>query len=162
MDKVPSRANDASRRLPEDTGGVPTPVTPFKAIVCVVDDNADSLHIIRTALEHVGLLVLTARSAEAAVAIGERVLPDILVTDLSMPGKDGYWVVRRLREIWAQAGRRVPAIAITAYRETHPLEKARRAGFQEYMEKPLDPFRLQAVLGRVIASHRSPSDRETA
>jgi len=122
-----------------------------KAIVLVVDDNADSLGIIAGFLEHCGMRVFTAQSAEAAVQIGRTVVPDIVISDLSMPGKDGYWLLRQLRAVWCEHPL-TPAIAITAYRETQRRDKAIRAGFQEYVEKPLDLPRLLAIIGRALPS----------
>ena len=121
--------------------------------ILVVDDNPDSLDIIKKAFEHASRVhVFTARSAEAALRMARIMVPDVVICDLSMPGKDGYWLIRQLRTLWWDHPRAVPAIAITAYRETHDRNKAIRAGFNEYLEKPVDPFALLAVIGRIVSA----------
>jgi CheY-like chemotaxis protein len=127
--------------------------------ILVVDDNPDSLDIIKEAFEHASRVnVLTARSAEAALGMARVMVPDVVICDLSMPGKDGYWLIRHLRSLWSNHPRAVPAVAITAYRETHDRSKALRAGFDEYLEKPVDPFALLAVIGRIVAPLREGID----
>lgn len=119
--------------------------------VLAVDDNPDALDIIKKAFEHVSRVeVFTAQSAESALKLARVMVPDVVISDLSMPGRNGYWLIRHLRTLWASHPRTIPAIAITAYRETHDRDKALRAGFNEYLEKPVDPFTLFALITRLL------------
>jgi len=72
--------------------------------VLVVDDNADARELFKTILEYAGALVSVAASAEQAVRFFDHVVPDVLVSDVSMPGHDGYWLIRELRTREAARG----------------------------------------------------------
>ncbi|HEU5323251.1 MAG TPA: response regulator, partial [Methylomirabilota bacterium] len=65
--------------------------------VLVVDDDDDARQLVRTVLEYCGALVSTAATARQALHILERVTPDALLSDIAMPGEDGYWLIRELR-----------------------------------------------------------------
>jgi len=125
-----------------------------KTIVLAVDDNTDSLKIIKRLLEPLGLRVFTAASPDVALEFARVVVPDVVVSDLSMPKKDGYALLKDLRAVWARHPYAVPAIAITAYRESHHRDQAVSAGFAEYFEKPVDPTELSATIQRLVASVR--------
>jgi CheY-like chemotaxis protein len=132
-------------------GGMPAP----RLCAVVVDDNEDALQILTTVLRYCGTLVLAASSAAQAERICRVVRPDIIICDLAMPRRTGYELLRRLRARKDLSG--VPAIAITAYREEHSLQRARAAGFDEYLEKPLDAFDLYSLIERL--THRGGRPR---
>ena len=118
--------------------------------VLVVDDNADARDLFRAILQYAGALVSVAESAEQALAVLDRVVPDVVVTHISMPERDGYWLIEQLRAREATAGRVVPAIAVTAHAERWPRHFL-AAGFQGHLRKPIDPeelCRLVDTLGR--------------
>jgi CheY-like chemotaxis protein len=100
--------------------------------------------------------VLTAGSAEEAVPIVEHDRPDVLITDIGMPGADGYELLRRVRELGPARGGRVPAIALTAFARSEDRTRALRSGFMVHVSKPVDPSELvatvAAVAGRVSQS----------
>ena len=133
----------------EAAGGVPA----RRLHALVVDDNEDALQILTTVLRYCGALVLGARSASQAERICRVVRPDIIICDLAMPRRTGYELIRRLRARAALAG--VPAIAMTAYRESHSSRRALAAGFDEYLEKPLDAFELYALVERLTRHPRA-------
>jgi len=121
--------------------------------VLVVDDEEDARDISRMALESAGAIVSTAASAEAGFQAaarggegGNNPLPHILVSDLGMPGEDGYSLVRRLRADGVNA-RHLPAIALTAFANPEDRRRTLLAGFQVHMAKPVDPHDLIAVVG---------------
>lgn len=116
--------------------------------VLVVDDNHDTREMLRQLLTHAGALVTTVDSGERALAALQNVLADVVVSDLSMPRYDGRWLIRSIRGL---EGRQavMPAIAITAYRETEAESDALLAGFDAYLEKPLDFRRLIETIVRV-------------
>jgi CheY-like chemotaxis protein len=117
--------------------------------VLVVDDDRDTREMLRQILTHVGALVTTAADGESALAILRNVAADVVVSDLSMPRHDGRWVARNLRALGGRQGK-VPAIAITAYRETELERDALAAGFDVYLEKPLDFRGLIETILRVV------------
>jgi CheY-like chemotaxis protein len=73
--------------------------------------------------------------------------PDILVSDIAMPGIDGYELVRRLRSL--PGGGNIPAIALTAHASADARVQAFRAGFDTYLAKPIDPAELAAAVSRL-------------
>jgi len=107
----------------------------------VIEDNADSLDVLRIVLETAGATVQTATSAlEAFNAWDTRRGFDIVISDINMPGVDGYSFMRTLRA--RASGTEVPAIALTASARPEDAELARRAGFQEHLAKPVEERRL--------------------
>jgi PAS domain S-box-containing protein len=113
--------------------------------VLAVDDDSDSLELVRVVLEGAGASVTTAHSAGAALEALELRGPfEIIVSDIGMPEMDGYALMRRVR---ARAiGADVPAIALTAYARAEDAELARRAGYQEHLTKPVDHAQLLAAV----------------
>ena len=84
--------------------------------------------------------------------------PDVLISDIAMPDEDGYALMRSLR----QAGEDVPAVALTAFARREDAERARQAGFQVHMAKPVDPVRLVEMLAVLsgAAHHRAGASVE--
>jgi len=117
--------------------------------VLVVDDDADSLKLAAVALEQYGAHVTTARSGTEALEAMASEPPDVLVSDLGMPGLDG---LQLMREIRSRTGGNVPALALTAYAMEADAERTRSAGYTMHLSKPLDPRRLAAAVSR-LAGH---------
>lgn len=117
--------------------------------VVVVDDDQDSRHLLKMALEYCGALVTAVSSARDALRILTRVTPDVLISDIAMPHEDGYWLIEQLRQ---QAGgeSRVPAIAITAHGEEHGPHRTLAAGFRVHLKKPIDPWELCHAVASVV------------
>ena len=90
-------------------------------------------------------MVVTAGSAEEAVQILLRDTPDVLVSDIGMPGEDGYMLMRRIRSM-ADPNGVIPAIALTAYARIEDRVKAIHAGFQLHLSKPVEPVELIAMV----------------
>ncbi|MGH7388625.1 MAG: ATP-binding protein [Candidatus Rokuibacteriota bacterium] len=110
--------------------------------VLVVEDEADTRALLTAALERSGGTVAAASGADEALAVLEAFRPDVLVSDLRMPGKDGYALIREVRARDARHGGRLPALAVTAYAGPDEAEHARDAGFDRYVTKPLEPAAL--------------------
>jgi signal transduction histidine kinase/CHASE1-domain containing sensor protein/ActR/RegA family two-component response regulator len=125
------------------------------ARVLVVDDEADSLEMVATVLEHAGAEVRTADSAAAALEILGAFEPDVVLSDIEMPGDDGYTLIRRIRERGSDLAAAVPAIALTAYGRTEDRVRALASGFQDHVTKPFDPHALVAAIGTLVAARRS-------
>jgi PAS domain S-box-containing protein len=125
--------------------------------VLVVDDQPDDRELLDTILSGCGAEVELAGSVMEAMHKVEHWQPAVLVTDIAMPGEDGYALLRRVRELRGPL-RNVPAIAITAHARAEDRVRALKAGFQIYVPKPIDHARLvQAVkdLGAVSVKTQS-------
>jgi signal transduction histidine kinase/ActR/RegA family two-component response regulator len=121
------------------------------ARILVVDDDPDAREIARALLSAHDACVMTAASAEEALEIIQRQpTVDLLVSDLGMPGTDGYEFLRQVRELPADGNGRVPAVALTAYARDEDRSQALRAGYQVHVAKPVDPADFLAACARVL------------
>ena len=109
--------------------------------VMVVDDEPDARELVRRVLADSGANVATAASAAEALADVERFLPDVLVSDIGLPGQDGYELIRRVRMLGGGLGR-VRAVALTAFARLEDRTQAMLAGYQMHLAKPVDPREL--------------------
>jgi len=123
--------------------------------VLIVEDEADSRDILAAVLREWGADVTTSASAPDALVVLDSRPPDVLVSDIGMPGMDGYELIRELRERDAAHGGRVPAIALTAYADQDSRSQVFSAGFEEHMAKPADPQALLAAVAR-LTGRRDP------
>jgi len=114
--------------------------------VLVADDAPDVRQAVTDILESVGAVVTAVDSAEAALATLQAEHPDVLVSDLSMPGKGGYWLIDQVRALPRERGGATPAAALTAATGLEHRESVLRAGFQYYMTKPLGILDLVEVV----------------
>ena len=120
--------------------------------VLVVDDQADARELVGLVLRQYGADVHLAASADEAVRVltGGAVV-DVLVSDLAMPGTDGYELIRTVRRLERQrGGQRVRAIALTAYAGPETRERALAAGFELHATKPLDPETLVELITKLL------------
>jgi PAS domain S-box-containing protein len=114
--------------------------------VIAVDDDGDSLELVAEALRGRGAHVRTARTADEALSACRERMPDVLVADIGLPGRDGLELMRELRA--GSAG--IPAaLALTAYAGDRHRQAALDAGFVEHLEKPVDPQQLAVVVADV-------------
>lgn len=117
--------------------------------VVAVDDEADTLEMIRITLERAGAQVRTASSALEALEEVVRWQPDVLLADIGMPERDGYWLLRSVRGLAPARGGSVPAVALTAYARADDRRRALAAGFQLHVAKPVEPSALVDALARL-------------
>ena len=110
--------------------------------ILIVDDEPDVREMTAEILSGAGATVKTAGSAAEAFEILEREPPHILISDIAMPGEDGYSLLRRVRALPPERGSDVPAIALTAFARPEDLRKAIDAGFQLHIVKPVRPEAL--------------------
>ena len=120
--------------------------------VLVVDDHEDSRTLLDIALTEYGARVRTAGSAAEAMAAIKQHPPDVLVSDIGMPGEDGYALIRQVRADASLHRHRMLAIAVTAYASTTDAVAAEVAGFNAHVAKPVDPHHV----ARLIASLLTP------
>jgi PAS domain S-box-containing protein len=117
--------------------------------VLVVDDDADALEFIRISLEQLGAVVRAVASAREALAIAPQFAPQVLVSDLAMPGLDGIELLRELRAQRSEVDEPLRAIALTAYGEGDDLRRLRAAGFEVRLRKPIESLRLAMAVSRL-------------
>ncbi len=117
-------------------------------ILCV-DDDDDARTLLRDVLTDRGAEIATAASAHEGFATFERFRPDVIVSDIAMPGGDGYGLIRAIRGLSAERGGRTPAVAVTAHARESDGERAFAAGFQGHMSKPVDIPRLVTVIANL-------------
>ncbi|MEG4912316.1 chemotaxis protein CheB [Microcoleus sp. B7-D4] len=118
--------------------------------ILAVDDDIDTHEFLQFVLEGYGAEVLAVASARSAIAAltenpGRY---DVLISDLGMPEEDGFFLIREVRALAAEAGGEIPAAALTAYAGDKERERAIEAGFQRHMVKPIEPV----VLGLMVAN----------
>ncbi|PZV08966.1 MAG: histidine kinase [Leptolyngbya sp.] len=118
--------------------------------VLVVDDDLDSLHLLTALLEDYGMEVLVAESVEVGLQLIEQHHPDVLISDIGMPEKDGIMLIETLRQQPAAQGGLIPAIALTAYVDAQTRDRALAAGFQRHLSKPLDLEQLSQTLAELL------------
>jgi signal transduction histidine kinase/ActR/RegA family two-component response regulator len=117
--------------------------------ILVVDDEPDTRDLLRQGLESCGASVRVAGSAAEAVDAIVAEIPDILISDIGMPGIDGYDLIRQIRELPADAGGKVAAVALTAYTRVEDRLHALRAGYDMHVPKPVELAELVAVAATV-------------
>ena len=112
----------------------------------LVDDDDDTRELIAELLEQAGATVARAPSAPDALAILQVEPPHVLISDIGMPGEDGYSLLRRVRALPAERGGDTPAIALTAYARAEDVRAAAAAGFQLHLVKPIQIDALVAAI----------------
>src|SRR4030095_2773939 len=111
-------------------------------------------------LSRAGAKVVTAASVAEAMRELERQWPDLLVSDIGMPGEEGVSLIGRVRRLEAARGRaRTPAIALTAYASEDDATRILAAGYQVHVAKPVEPLRLVEILNRARQAGRGAASR---
>jgi signal transduction histidine kinase len=118
--------------------------------VLVVDDDPATLDMLVQALGSAGALVVAAESARRALDLLHTHEPDVIVSDIAMPGEDGFWLIERVRALPGTRGQ-TPAIALTALARREDRGRALAAGYQVHMAKPVDLNELESELQRLAA-----------
>ncbi|MCM2256819.1 MAG: ATP-binding protein [Vicinamibacteria bacterium] len=119
--------------------------------VLIVEDDDDARELVEKVLASHGANVKAATSALEALGVLARERVDVLLSDIEMPGTDGYQLIRQLRVRPAEQGGTVPAAALTAYARTEDRLRALRAGFQIHLSKPVQPAELVTVVASLAA-----------
>lgn len=122
------------------------------ARVLVVDDDADNCAMLATVLTQSGALVETARSADEAMRAFQRQEPDVVITDISLPGEDGFSLLKKLRESPRASGREVRVIALTGHDRPEDRAQMDREGFHARLTKPVEFSVMLATIARVLRS----------
>jgi PAS domain S-box-containing protein len=147
--------------LPVDLPPRPSTADALTGIkVLLVDDSEDGREMLEFALRSYGAKVVTAASGEAGLSTlkAGTFVPDVIVSDIGMPGGDGYTFIRRVRELSSEC-RRTPAIALTAYAEPEDRIRALAAGYRLHLPKPVDPTLIADSIGKLVATDRALKER---
>jgi CheY-like chemotaxis protein len=114
--------------------------------ILVVDDEKDARELLKRILEDFHAIVTAVKSADDAIEVLRGGKFDVLVSDIGMPGEDGYSLIRRVRSLSADCGGHIPAIALTAYARGEDRIKAVAAGFQMHIVKPVEARELITMI----------------
>jgi signal transduction histidine kinase/ActR/RegA family two-component response regulator len=120
--------------------------------VLIVEDHADVRTALRTLLEHEGHIVYEAEDGASGIDAALRWRPDVVLIDIGLPRIDGYQVAQTLRSRQDTIGARLRLVAVTGYGQPEDKRRARNAGFDEHLVKPVDPAALQRALGEAVAA----------
>ena len=143
---------------PTLSGAVPFGRTPILSglKLLVVDDEADTRELLTMVLEQCGAEVRACASAAEALAALEEEEPDVLVSDIGMPGENGYDLIRKVRAWEAGRERRIPAVALTAYARVEDRMQALTSGYNMHVAKPVEPAELAVVVASLTRQGRRP------
>ena len=133
------------------------PVTLKGVSILIVDDESDARELLVAILQDFGADVRAAASAAAAIELlnDEEFHADIIVSDVGMPGTDGFALVREIRAMPKEQLRRLPAIAVTAYANPEDRVRALVAGYQNHIPKPVDANALAAAIAQLVSPQNS-------
>ncbi|MEO7274258.1 MAG: response regulator, partial [Vicinamibacterales bacterium] len=142
---------DVERRHPDTVSGEyrgdDEPCVKLDGVhVLVVDDEPDARALLKLLLENCEAVVTTAASASEALEAVRRAKPDVVISDIGMPGEDGYALIRMLRALPADEGSDIPAVALTAYGRREDRTRALLSGFQIHVAKPVEATELIATV----------------
>ncbi|MFL5357341.1 PAS domain-containing protein [Archangium sp.] len=118
--------------------------------ILVVDDEEDNREVLKVMLEEYGARVLTAASAAEGLRAVREGRPELLISDIGMPGEDGYRLIAQVRALPAEEGGQVPAVALTAYARVEDRTHALTAGFNMHVAKPVEPSELLTILANLV------------
>jgi CheY-like chemotaxis protein len=119
--------------------------------VLVVDDEPDTRRLLRIVLEQCGAEIRDAGSAEEGLRMAQEWKPSLVVSDIGMPGTDGYDFIQKFRDWEREHGTWVPAVALTAYARAEDRVRALSAGYQIHVAKPIDPVEFALVVAGQVA-----------
>ena len=139
------------RHLPNENAGKlehslesPERARSSKGTALVVDDVSDVTEMLSVLLSHAGYAVVTASSAPQALRVANEIQFDVIISDIGMPGMNGYQLARELRQLPGYED--VPLVAVTGYSMFDDRERSKSAGFNAHMTKPIDPSALLELI----------------
>lgn len=139
-------AIESERMHPSDSVPFDAPL-PLKGLkILVVDDEADARLLLAEMLEQYGAEVKASSSTAEALEMLEQYKPDVLVSDIGMPGEDGYVLIKKVRMMERERSGRIPAVALTAYARAEDRLRALTAGYNMHVPKPVEPAELVIVI----------------
>ena len=148
--------------MPAQAQPAPAALTLRGVSVLAVDDDPEVLEFVRFALEQYGASVTGVASAHEARERFAKQRPDVLVSDLMMPGEDGVALIKKIRAFDREHGGRTPAAALSGLARDDDRRGALEAGFQMHVTKPIDPYELASAVARLARDYGDPDVRERA
>lgn len=118
--------------------------------VLVVEDEQNSREILATVLSDCGAAITAVATAAEAYEAMQSERPELLISDIGLPGENGYELIKKIRKLPPQQGGHVPAVAVTAYARAEDRRRALTAGFQAHISKPVDPAELVHLLAKLL------------
>jgi PAS domain S-box-containing protein len=150
---LPVGAVSRAEEEPRVTGKRFQSATPLKAPahmnglrLLVVDDDPDARQLVKDILEDCGCRVALAGNVEEAMAALAREVPDVLISDVGMPNRDGYDLIKEIRALPPEKGGDVPAAALTAYTRSEDRRRLLNAGYSMHIAKPVEPAELITIV----------------
>jgi PAS domain S-box-containing protein len=149
-------------RLPRRKGlGTPGEAQPApqvdvsaRAHLMIIEDDADTLEMLRATLESQGFRVTACDSAEETLRVAPESSVDLIISDIGMPAMDGFELIQRLRQL--ERYQTVPAIALSGYASHKDAKAALASGFNAHVSKPVEPSELIAMVNRLLLKAESP------
>lgn len=118
--------------------------------VLLVEDDVDAREVATVVLEYCGATVVAARSAREALDTLDMMTPHVLLSDIAMPGDDGFWLLHHVRK--HPRGSNIAAIALTGF---HDIQRPLAEGFDRAIRKPVDPHVLCEAIARTLGGRRA-------
>ncbi len=118
--------------------------------ILVVDNHIDTCDLFALVLEEAGAEVAIAASCEKALTQIQKNPPDIIISEIELPGESGLTLVRKVRELMAELGQMPLALAVTSYVEREDQSEISSAGFHRYLSKPVDIYELVDVVSELL------------
>jgi signal transduction histidine kinase/CheY-like chemotaxis protein len=145
----PDREDEA--RVHPSLGGTTSTKVPSLAglRILIVDDEEDAREVVSTIVGDAGAEVAAAASVQQALGLIDQWKPDVLISDIGMPGEDGYDLIRKVRALPPDQRGQIPAIALTAFARTQDRLKILSAGYQMHVGKPIEPLELITIVASV-------------
>ncbi len=157
MQRVPEGESTRANPTLKPGGSETMPARLDGIHVLAVDDEEDSLTLLREILETAGAQVTTVASSQEALDAVEKMAPGVIIADIGLPRMDGFELIRRIRQWPEPSIRELPAAALTAYARSEDRQRALRSGFQMHLAKPIDPGELVAAV--VVLAKREHVDK---
>jgi CheY-like chemotaxis protein len=123
--------------------------------ILLVEDDDDIRSLVRLALESRGAVLTAVDGTRAAVAALDVETPDIVISDITMPGEDGHALMRKVRSLPLARGGKIPAIALTALDTREARVASRDAGFHYHLTKPVDANKLVEIVAGLVRLTRA-------
>ncbi len=158
----PERTGEAGASAKKRIGAETERPNLFGLCVMIIEDEPRTLEVLSEALVSFGAKTVLCASVAEALTAFEKSKPTILVSDIAMPGEDGYSLIRKIRELGPKKNGDIPSLALTAYATERDVKRALSAGFDSHMAKPFDTFRLGHVVAELAKKKFVDHERENS